>query len=395
MSATFPVEERIHPVRSADRLNVALHLGRYRWAAQHVRGLRVLDIACGTGYGSRILREEGGAAEVVGADRDAQALAAAREEFSAPGVRFVRIDDAASYAPEAPFDAVVSLETLEHLPDPIGFARLAHGWLRPGGRWIVSAPVDEPPGANPFHLHLFRPGWLDAAVGEGFRIGRTLDQEGHYRTVSALRRERTAPAWGLPAKAPAATAILPALGACARTAALVESLRWTPGPVAISFRDGGSADLTPWLARLYAAAQPPAGADPPLTVLLCPRHAAIRAEGWLEALAGALAADGAWAAAGEGSPLLAGRFPSPGADLPEPWLLCASGGILCVRTSLWREAGSVAALLARLAGRPVAAARGIACGAWGESAPDAAGALAAHPVRDPDLPRIGRLAAPE
>src|SRR5689334_3359516 len=46
------------------------HLGRYKFATPYVSEKRVLDIACGTGYGSHHILRFGGALEVLGADID-------------------------------------------------------------------------------------------------------------------------------------------------------------------------------------------------------------------------------------------------------------------------------------------------------------------------------------
>lgn len=50
--------------------------------------------------------------------------------------------DAAAWAPEAPVDAVVCCEVLEHATDPGGLVKAAISWLLPGGRLIVTAACD-------------------------------------------------------------------------------------------------------------------------------------------------------------------------------------------------------------------------------------------------------------
>jgi 2-polyprenyl-3-methyl-5-hydroxy-6-metoxy-1,4-benzoquinol methylase len=88
------------------------HLRRYALAASYVSG-RVLDAACGCGYGSFILQKA--APVVVGVDRSAQAIGWAEEHFAGPEYIRGQIEDA-PWAGQ--FDTVVSLETLEHLRDP-------------------------------------------------------------------------------------------------------------------------------------------------------------------------------------------------------------------------------------------------------------------------------------
>ncbi|MBI2889633.1 MAG: methyltransferase domain-containing protein [Nitrospirae bacterium] len=116
---------------------------RYTFAAERVEG-RVLDIGCGTGYGSRILSTS--ATRVTGADRDPVALAAARQYFSGPSVKFER-RDLRSF--RRPFDCVVSFETLEHQPDFEAATRHLAALARRA--FVFSVPYKEAPGTYHFH----------------------------------------------------------------------------------------------------------------------------------------------------------------------------------------------------------------------------------------------------
>ena len=55
------------------------------------------------------------------------------------------------------FDTIVSIETIEHLPDPAGFVERVVGLLRPGGALVGSVPTTPSVDANPHHLHDFTP----------------------------------------------------------------------------------------------------------------------------------------------------------------------------------------------------------------------------------------------
>ena len=55
-----------------------------------VKGLRVLDAACGEGYGSALLAES--AAEVTGVDVSAEAVAHALQKYQSPGMHFIESD---------------------------------------------------------------------------------------------------------------------------------------------------------------------------------------------------------------------------------------------------------------------------------------------------------------
>ena len=88
------------------------HVRRYELAARYASG-RVLDAACGCGYGSKILL--GNASLVVGVDYSPSAISWAEEHFQGPYFIQGKIEDEPW---SGKFETVVSLETIEHLRDP-------------------------------------------------------------------------------------------------------------------------------------------------------------------------------------------------------------------------------------------------------------------------------------
>src|SRR5665811_1269586 len=64
------------------------HLAVYEWIAARVEGLRVVDLACGEGYGSFVLA--GSAAEVIGVDANPEAFEHARARYSSQTLSFQR-----------------------------------------------------------------------------------------------------------------------------------------------------------------------------------------------------------------------------------------------------------------------------------------------------------------
>jgi SAM-dependent methyltransferase len=134
------------------------HLVVYEWIAAQVGGKRVVDMACGEGYGSDVLA--GRAASVVGVDANPEAHEHARLRYVRPNLRYVR-DLVEGFA--EPCDAVVFLQTIEHVQDPGAILEHFKSMLDPGGVAYVSTPnllTLAPEGAeksdNPWHVKEYR-----------------------------------------------------------------------------------------------------------------------------------------------------------------------------------------------------------------------------------------------
>ena len=137
------------------------HLARYRFAQRYVAGQRVLDIACGVGYGTSLLAEAG-AVPAIGIEVDAASIAYAERRYGkTPNVRFVQASASrlVEVAP-GPYDVCVSFETIEHLEDPEQFLRDVARVLTAQGLLIISTPnrylyspenYDGLHPRNPFH----------------------------------------------------------------------------------------------------------------------------------------------------------------------------------------------------------------------------------------------------
>jgi SAM-dependent methyltransferase len=127
------------------------HLVVYEWIAARCRGLRVADLACGEGYGSEVLART--AADVVGIDANPKAHEHAKLRYRRPNLRFERglIEDF-----EGRCDALVFLQTIEHVadPDPL-LARLAGtapiAYVSTPNR-LTLAPSGAEKSGNPWHV---------------------------------------------------------------------------------------------------------------------------------------------------------------------------------------------------------------------------------------------------
>ena len=131
------------------------HLHRYAFAAQFVRGKRVLDLACGEGYGSNILSKE--AAYVVGVDLAQNAVYHASSRYTRDNLRFIQ--GSILEIPirgEKEFDVVVCFEAIEHVADQDKLLSEVKRLLKENGVFLVSTPnkltfTDRTQFVDPFH----------------------------------------------------------------------------------------------------------------------------------------------------------------------------------------------------------------------------------------------------
>src|SRR5678815_4746650 len=110
-----------------------LNLLRAR-VSPHTSVSRILDFGCGLGYTSKRLREMFPRAEITGVDTSRQALEAARERNSGPGIRFVHVDELGGIA--GGFDLCYVNGVFHHIPpeERLDALRVIHRSLRPGGK---------------------------------------------------------------------------------------------------------------------------------------------------------------------------------------------------------------------------------------------------------------------
>jgi 2-polyprenyl-3-methyl-5-hydroxy-6-metoxy-1,4-benzoquinol methylase len=132
------------------------HLVVYEWIAARAHGRRVVDLACGEGYGSAVLAST--AVSVVGVDANPEAFEHARLKY--PGVRFER-NMIELWTGNV--DCVVFLQTIEHVQDPDAVLDHIRELVGPKGVAYVSTPnvlTLAPKGAersgNPWHVREYR-----------------------------------------------------------------------------------------------------------------------------------------------------------------------------------------------------------------------------------------------
>ncbi len=132
-----------HYVQSRDSYLIYLmHVATYRFAEPYLAGAKVLDLGCGTGYGTAMLA--GKCEAICGVDISDEAIAYARSRYNKPGLDYATIDKIERGSrlrfDDASFDAVISFQVIEHVADvPSYLAEIAR-LLKPGGVFICATP---------------------------------------------------------------------------------------------------------------------------------------------------------------------------------------------------------------------------------------------------------------
>jgi len=135
------------------------HLHRYAFASQFVKGKKVLDMACGEGYGSNILSRE--AEYVVGIDIDEKTVRHAHRKYDLPNLKYI-----IGSVLEVPikgtkkFDVIICFEAIEHVEEHEKLLSEVKRLLSKEGIFIISTPnkktySEEPCCVNPFHKKEF------------------------------------------------------------------------------------------------------------------------------------------------------------------------------------------------------------------------------------------------
>lgn len=181
-----------------------VNLSAYSWAMgilRDVADMRVLDAACGAGYGGHAVAVR--ARSVVGVDRDLPTVCEARRRYRRPNLSFLPMDCENMAFGDASFDAVLSFETIEHLDDDRRFLWEVTRVLPPGGWLVLSTPRAKAPGAvpdSPVHRREYAWDELHALLAEHFQsvrlFGRRLGPRlaGLERELDGVRRFDP---WGL------------------------------------------------------------------------------------------------------------------------------------------------------------------------------------------------------
>jgi SAM-dependent methyltransferase len=130
---------------------------------------RVLDVGCGTGAGLTVpLAAACPRAEITAVDSDVRSIRWAQQAPHPANLRFSETEP----PPGRQFDVVVASEVLEHVEDPAGFVLHLRGFVRRGGRLVITVPN----GYGPFEAFALFEALLNMSGAQ--RILRAIKRRG-------------------------------------------------------------------------------------------------------------------------------------------------------------------------------------------------------------------------
>ena len=241
------------------------HVRRYTLASSLVGGRdKVLDVACGVGYGAWLLADRSEIESVRGSDIDTDAVAFAQAHYSSPRVSYVVEDALDADWPDSHYDVVVSFETIEHLRQADHFLQAVNRTLKESGTLICSVPNEEAmpfkAEAFPFHVRHYRGTEFEAMLNRaGFEVtdrytqwdqhaGEVVPGWGGAFNIAVCRKSREA------ASPPRYSVVVPAYNAQTTIGQCIEALLEQDLPTEqyeVIVVDNASTDRTPEIIRSY------------------------------------------------------------------------------------------------------------------------------------------------
>ena len=163
---------------------------RYGVVARHCKGKRVLDIPCGMGWGTSLLK---GCRFLVGVDISAEAVREARLKYN-DKAEFIVGSMADLCFDDESFDAIACLEGIEHVPEEIGrrFIQESARLLKPSGMLFVSSPhcPAKKHSGNPYHIKEYTPDEMEALLKPYYDIVEVTSRNVDVLIVNLFRGKR-------------------------------------------------------------------------------------------------------------------------------------------------------------------------------------------------------------
>ena len=159
----------------------AEHIHRYNEVLKIIKSTdTLLDIACGTGFGSNILAKK--AAQVIGGDIDKTTIAENNTIYNKDNLTFQELDGTKLPFDDNTFDVLVSFETIEHTIHYDEMIKEFKRVVKPTGKLFISTPnfyLNSPSGivTNPFHTQEFTPDDFKVLISTYFQKFEIFGQE--------------------------------------------------------------------------------------------------------------------------------------------------------------------------------------------------------------------------
>ncbi|MCK8828471.1 class I SAM-dependent methyltransferase [Natroniella acetigena] len=180
------------------------HLARYKFASKYAQG-RILDLACGVGYGTEVLLAQGERIkEIIGVDVDQESIEYAQYHYGYSLVQFIVGEGTNSTLVEkvGRFDTIVSFETVEHIKEDYKFISNLNKLLKDGGQLIISTPFGrgrDKECSNPYHYRQYTEEEFREMLEEYFeveffyqlnkKIEKSQDDTKYYLMVAICHKE--------------------------------------------------------------------------------------------------------------------------------------------------------------------------------------------------------------
>lgn len=153
--------ERVIP-DMMDPMNMLLleHIARYQFSLPYAAKGTILDIACGSGFGTHFIakRAKHHIEQIIGIDIDLPSIQYAKGKYYHPKANYQQHDAVDPLLPQklGQFDLILSFETIEHIKNEKQFLKNIYEMLKPGGQLILSTPFGKGRGipcGSPYHVH--------------------------------------------------------------------------------------------------------------------------------------------------------------------------------------------------------------------------------------------------
>lgn len=167
-------------------------LWRYKWVNNYCNGKDVLDVPCGMGWGTSLLK---GYRSITGVDISSEAIQEASKRYGKKAQFLIGSMESLNFQ-NSSFDLIVCLEGIEHVPTEVGesFLQEAKRILRPEGEILLSSPYckNGKHSGNPYHIYEYQPHEIKELIEKYFEIESVHKKEVDILTVDYIRAKKIA-----------------------------------------------------------------------------------------------------------------------------------------------------------------------------------------------------------